>query len=364
MNTTVDPSVTNAEVWDEAVSPYMAAACVWYRFTISVVIATLLTVFGLFGNFVSGLVMWRDKDKSATALLLLALAVVDSLVLLLRGIMKQVPVLCQMTNSCHYYLLIYTTYMRAYAWVFNSTNLMVNTYIVVAVTVQRYIAVCWPLKASTLASVKVAKIQIVGIIVSATIFNIPRICEFIVITVPVAGTNETTLKRIKTELGQSFPFAFGYNVISDSVVMYVVPLTILVTLNIFLVRALRQATQKRSEMKRTGNPNEEQRKQIDDREITKSLIVVVIVFVICQITPPVRRLLAAVLGGNENQCGTFYYFYHDIHNLASVVNAAANFVIYCWCGIRFRRIVKFMLCKRATVGPESTSVQPSTNETA
>ena len=336
-------------------APLTTTTCVWYRFTISVLISGCLSLIGILGNTLAFSAMLPDRKKSATAVLLLALAVVDSLILIIRLMMKTVPVLLEYAQTADGFLRFQKSYMRSYVWTLNSMLDTANTWIVVAVTVQRFIAVCKPLQAHTMASVSLVTKQIVCISFGALVFNIPRAFEFHVVKTAVNGTSEFTLSRQRTALGMTFSFQYVYKVIIFYLIMYVIPLTILIILTSKLMKAIRMTTEKRLQMTGAGST----RKQKEDRDVTISLVAVIIVFVVCQLSEPIRRTLAAQLGGNENNCGTIYFYYHDVHNFATVFNSSVNFIIYCVCGPSFRRKVRKMLCPSNVVGPEGNSTATS-----
>ena len=56
--------------------------CFYYDFLMNFLFKVVVTVLGCCGNMLSFLVMWSERNKSATAFLLLTLACVDSLLLI------------------------------------------------------------------------------------------------------------------------------------------------------------------------------------------------------------------------------------------------------------------------------------------
>ena len=49
-----------------------------------------------------------------------------------------------------------------------------SVYVTMAVTIERYLAVCWPLKARSICTIGKAKTVIVSVAGFAVIYNIPR----------------------------------------------------------------------------------------------------------------------------------------------------------------------------------------------
>ena len=86
------------------------------------------------------------------------------------------------------------------------------------------------------------------------------------------------------------------------------------------------------------------------------LLVVVFVFMICQLTNPIRRTIASTVGTAE-PCWSLYFHWREINAITTMVNSATNFVIYCLLGRQFRnRLVETVLgchCHRRKVQPSS-----------
>ena len=58
-----------------------ATDCRNYDLIMNLIVKVCLLVLGCFGNSLSIIVMWNERNKSATAFLLIVLSVIDSLVL-------------------------------------------------------------------------------------------------------------------------------------------------------------------------------------------------------------------------------------------------------------------------------------------
>ena len=115
--------------------------------------------------------------------------------------------------------------------------------------------------------------------------------------------------------------------------MYLIPWILLAIMTLFLIRAVKQAQQFRSQM---GNSNQDK-----TEDITTSLIAVVVTSLVCRPWEPIRRLMEAILGGQPG-CAHYYFYYEEFPSLTSALNSSANFVLYCFFGKRFPETITAM----------------------
>ena len=123
--------------------------------------------------------------------------------------------------------------------------------------------------------------------------------------------------------------------------MFLVPLGTLCALNFKLVAAFKrtQPLQKDSTKKRS------RRASRSDNELTLTLIVIVLVFVVCQTPALVTQLLVVLLPAHLQGCPQPLFFYERISDLLVVTNSAVNFIVYCFCSRRYRRILLLSVCR-------------------
>ena len=159
-------------------------------FLLDVIITGFLCLFGFVGNILCLVALCFERRKNSNIYLLSALAVFDWLMLLfmLNGVV--LPGLCKYFDACKGYI----TFMRAIVRVVWATGCIVQTatiWMVVAVTLDRFIAVCLPLQTRKTSSTKRAKQLILGVIIFSVIFNLPRYFHFYPIaTVDIEESNE------------------------------------------------------------------------------------------------------------------------------------------------------------------------------
>lgn len=171
----------------------------------------------------------------------------------------------------------YSGYIKTYGYMFGSALHLMSSWVVVLVTLQRYIAVCRPHQVKKWASIKAVRIEVVVIAIFCCLFYWPiRPWQRSV------HWDEAKQKYIAkwTELGATFGYRVGYMVIAYYMLGYVMPLSILVFTTYKLIKSLKDIRERKTEMTSSGAGKKD--------EVTLSLVTVVIVFTICQLTNPVR----------------------------------------------------------------------------
>ena len=159
-------------------------------------------------------------------------------------------------------------------------NHTATTWVTVLVTVQRYVAVCHPYQVKRYATLRLAKFQLTAVLLFSCLFNLPRFLENGVTIID--DGNSTHPETVRLPMAESDMYQYVYLAGTYYLVIYVLPLVILVVLTYQLIRALRIAKRKREEMTSKGRIN------ID---LTFSLVVVVAIFLVCQLFNPVRRMV-------------------------------------------------------------------------
>lgn len=315
-------------------------ACRAYRFALSVGITGTVCVCGFIGNILALVVLTsydRSGKKSSTPLLLGALAASDILVLITVFMMKSVPSFCTFTDSCGDFLADIFPYFEVYGWPSMDLAHAYSTWIIVVVTVHRYIAVCWPLEAKSICTRTRAIQHLTLAIVMCTLFELPVYLDFhLLVTEDEDG--HVILERAYTELGNNHIYQLVYKTTLYYAVMYVIPLIILTIFTTLLIRALNHSKKIKEQMRPQSSNTSLPPSSGKTDDVTRILIVVVLVFMACQPWEPVRRILESIYGFQG--CGHAYFYYEEFPSLSFAVNSAANFVIYCLLGSKFRAVLR------------------------
>ena len=298
------------------------------------IVGSIIAAMGIIGNTLSIIVLSNRRMHSSTSWYLIALAVFDSLVLISLFLFMSLPTVFIATGKLESYFQAYP-YMHPYAYPTALTAQTCSIYTTVAFTVERYIAVCMPLKAAKMCTVSRARKTILTIIVLSIIYNIPRMLEFKTVVFVDETTNTTTAQYVFTDLGSNSTFRHIYFIYMQLVVMLAIPFVLLAVLNTLLIRAV-----KRSEMT-TGKVNTKTKKE---NSLTIMLIAVIVVFMICQVPSIADNIFMATLS-QELQLSPVYVKFTCISSLMVIMNSAINFYLYCVFGKKFRRVFCRIFCK-------------------
>ena len=80
-------------------------------------------------------------------------------------------------------------------------------------------------------------------------------------------------------------------------------------------------------------------RQAQDNNVTLVLIIVVIVFSVCQAPALLNQIFWNVLDDASRDCGGFQFYYSRVSNMLVVTNSAVNFPIYAVFNTRFRQVL-------------------------
>ena len=324
------------------------------------VLPCILTFIGLIGNALIMLVFWQDRRKSAMYVLLLQLAVVDSLVLVIWSFLVVTWVFTYFIDNPPTVLTTLDPYITKYGWPTGSLIQPIAIWLIVFISMQRYVAVCHPHKMRLISSVRVAWIQLAALVTFAVLFNVPF---YMYVDIIILENSEVEMKDTWLVADPTYQF---FESLTKYLTYFVVPFILLIFFTVSLIRQLRKSKMKlklrngrvlpisgtspkdisvipdpsnaASSVKSKHTPAQAQASKTEN-SITLSLIVADIVFLICQPIYPLRRFLEYILMPEQKVCGTPYSYYELMISTGIFVNSSVNFVVFCLCSEGFRRQV-------------------------
>ncbi|XP_013869312.1 nociceptin receptor [Austrofundulus limnaeus] len=274
-----------------------------------VVVYMIVCVIGLVGNFLVMYVIIRyTKMKTATNIYIFNLALADSLFLatlpfqgtdVFLGFWPFGNALCKTVVSIDYY------------------NMFTSTFTLTVMSMDRYVAVCHPVKALDMRTPHKAKVVNICVWVLASVFGVPAM---------VLGNVEVEREHNIVECILAIPEpkthwepVFGTCVFLFS---FLIPVAIISICYSLMVKRLRNV--------RILSGSKEKDRNL--RRITRMVLVVVAVFVVCW-TPIQIMVLAQCLGLNLSSLYTLMHFFIAL----GYVNSSLNPVLYAFLDENFKR---------------------------
>ncbi len=147
-----------------------------------------------------------------------------------------------------------------------------------------------------------------------------------------------------------------YDLIAYYTVLIILPVGTLIFCTFKLIKALRESRRIRDTMAKQETTAKKSRE-----DITLSLIVVVIIYISCQILNPSRHIFS--LFDDNLECGSVYFLFTSIAMHTIFINCATNFFIFLLLAKGFRskfknKMLGLFSCKSNKISPgiESHSV--------
>jgi len=324
-----------------------------FRIVVDICIVGMLCLIGFIGNSLTFVILRGDRDKqSTTNWLLQTLAVVDIVYLIACVLIQPVKAIHELgpktewrRGSASSAFHVTFTHLEPYIWPLASIAQTVTVWVVVLVTVDRYIAICMPLR-SKIRTLRRVRVAVAVVVTSAILYNVPRFFERTVAYHTCGGRYKIQLEE--TTLRLSTWYFVIYRTICYFVFRSIGPLMLLIVLNARLIRALRQMRRRHRYLTRRNQQRE---------NVTLTLVVVVSVFIACdlpdvalRISVMLKELVPSVKLDND----AVRLRINSITNALLTLNSAANFFIYCLIGHKFRRIL-VQMCRAGRYGGHHVS---------
>ncbi|KAH3713705.1 hypothetical protein DPMN_073502 [Dreissena polymorpha] len=307
------------------------------RFAVQKILVPILTTLGLVGNVISICVLTHKSMVSSTNCYLTTLAVFDTLYILFS-----------FSLSLRHYPAVDETIVFQLWYPFGKalTDACSNVSVSLTVTfsLERLVAVCYPMKGRVLCTPKRAKLIASLVAAFAILCTVPEFLE--VNIVAVTEMNTTVYTIADTVMANTDAYKLGYM----NFLMFtftIIPTGLLLTFNGLLVKTVYRATRIRRSM--TSNPTRQNcKRKSEQNRITLMLIGVVMVFLICQFPNAGLMLYLTYIRGNSLKMTSYHNnavrIAGNVVNLLILVNASMNFMLYSAMSTKFRRVFMRMFC--------------------
>ncbi|CAH1790654.1 unnamed protein product, partial [Owenia fusiformis] len=218
-----------------------------------------IIIFGVIGNILSLIVLKKEHEQSTRVFLLKTLAITDTLFLIsyIGLIPEDGSLVSDDTYGDIVWLLEYL----------NKTASTLTTWVIVLVTIDRYIHVAKPLRAPVIATMKRMRVAIVTLTVIAFIYNSPRVLK---------------QPKIDDAYHENIHFVAIYECALDLIFRHGGPVITVTILNIKLINSVKQS---RIHAEHESQESREKRKQ------TLTMISILSVFIVCSLTNTSIRMI-------------------------------------------------------------------------
>ncbi|XP_047351438.1 FMRFamide receptor [Vespa velutina] len=302
-----------------------------FDFIIYGVLINFIGLFGILGNTISMIVLSRPQMKSSINYLLIGLASCDTLLIISSILIFGLPSIYVYTGYLfNYQFFVYPKIVK-YLYPISCTAQIATVYLTLTVTIERYIAVCHPLKARSFCTCGRARLAFLSIVTFATIYNIPKFLEIEIYSEKHWKYNVVIYCLRPAPLRDNNIYVTIYVHWMYFFVCYTIPLFALIIFNMAIYRRVRKANRDLQQL------THHQRREIG---LATMLLCVVIVFVICNILPLTSNIFE-----------TFIYdpprWLVQVGNLLVTINSSINFIIYVIFGRKFKRIFMKLFCGSA-----------------
>ncbi|CAB3385042.1 Hypothetical predicted protein [Cloeon dipterum] len=293
-----------------------------YEFLVKGVLLGLVSLLGILGNVLTMVILSRPQMRSSINCLLVGLARCDAALLVAAILIFSLPSIAAYTGWLpHYSYYVYPSIAR-FVYPVGLIAQTGSVYLTLTVTLERYVAVCHPLRARSLCTYGRARIYVVLIVLFSVLYNTPRFFEVERVS-DVLPPHNTTVYMVSASALRNHPLYITIYVNwSYLLVMYFVPFLALAVFNCAIYMQVRKANAERQRLSRL------QKKEIG---LATMLMCVVVVFFMCNILPLVNNVLEAFYGILQDELIA-------TSNLLVAINSSVNFIIYVIFGDKFKRL--------------------------
>ncbi|KHN86954.1 FMRFamide receptor [Toxocara canis] len=291
------------------------------------------------------------------------------LLVLIGSLFNVILLICQTVYLCNC-LLIYClptllygdtqikgfySYVILISHAFSGPSYIASTWIVLALTIERYFALSKPLAYRAFATASRVRRILIGLLVAAFIFSFPRLFEYKPETkcapVSLAMVDNSTncyLTLVSTQLLQNETYWSVYHVWLIQIFVTIVPSMFILVLTLRISCSLHQAMQKRESLRaEKREPNASNNNSMKgEREPNVMLIMVILKFALSDPLPMAESALGAVAPEDSPAAAALIV---SAANFLVALCSSINFLMFFASGRHFRRGFRRILCGENTV---------------
>ena len=304
----------------------------------------ILIPLGLVGNTLSFLVMMKPNNrKISTCIYMTAISINDNVMMCIEIRAWLIDtVKMQRVNDWECYSLVYLELLL----------LQYGTYLVLGMTIDKYIAIKWPHRAAAYSTPRRAKAIIFTIIITGAVYNLPHFFLTIVTAGDVTAGNcyAYSVKGIFTKIYSWFTIVLNA----------IIPFTVLIHMNYVIVKTVKNSGKMfRSDVTRTETRQKTMKSA--ENQLTTMLLLVTTLFLILLLPTYIRYVYSAFMISDTPYKYATYILFSKISYKLYVTNSGVNFFLYCVSGQKFRNDLKDIVCSIGRSSPSTVESNVDTN---
>ncbi|KAL3117176.1 hypothetical protein niasHT_007579 [Heterodera trifolii] len=233
----------------------------------------------------------------------------------------------------------FTSHLLVFCYPVTLMAQTMSVWILVGITVDRFIAVCYPFTVRIHCTVRRAQLTIVAILVFSVCYNLIRFWEYRINNSSDGYGTDAKNEQIPPVVGllrENYLYMLLYQNVATMLSQFLVPLCVLCALNFQVARTILVAVEQRREMWAELSAAERR-----EHKTAKMMLMVVLVFLFCYSLSFCLNVLEIVLPALfRSQIG---YLLNDVNNILIVLNASSSFVFYAQFSSRYRAQLVYLL---------------------
>ena len=328
-----------------------------FQYIFDTILGVFLVVFGLVGNIICLIVLPKHRSQRPAMMLLTGLALADSLVLVLSVFDKITPSICLYNGLANCYVL-FRDDIIPYLFPVSRISQTFAIWMVVGVTIDRYIAITRPFETAKFCTVKRATFIIMLTGLSSILFHVPHFIQYVEIQelkeIENQNNSHKDLWRLRTlqTVGGNQYYNYIYYIGCNWLFVFVIPLCVLSVLNILLWFAVKKAKSEHARLTQ-GTATDK-----DNLTVTLNIIIIVSLFLVCQ-TP--RFICIILLTPDFGFPSSSLSRFVSVAGFLLALNSSLNFYVYFLGYRKFRRLTVDVLCCRYERKPRLSISDYSSN---
>lgn len=203
----------------------------FFRFITNGLGINIIGLFGVLGNIISMIILSRPQMRSSINYLLIGLARIDTVLIITSMLLFGLPGIHPYTGCMFNYYYIVYPHILPVVYPIAMVAQTASVYLTMTVSLERFVAVCHPLRARSLCTYGRARIYVIVIIIFSVVYNLPKLWEANVQKEWVDSLNVTVYCPHQSEFRDDPTYRTVYIHWMYLICMYLLPFGMLAILN-------------------------------------------------------------------------------------------------------------------------------------